>query len=73
MADLPAIPLWTDAYLADCGHLGDAEHGRYLLILMHLWRAPKQRFPNDDDWLARKFGRSADSVRSEIRPLIEEF
>jgi uncharacterized protein YdaU (DUF1376 family) len=73
MADYPALPLWTDAYLADCGHLDDAEHGRYLLILMAMWRAPGQRLPNDDEWLARKFKRSVERVKSELRPLIAEF
>jgi len=73
MAEFPAMPLWTDAYLADCGHLDDAEHGRYFLIMVHLWRSPKQRFPNDDLWLARKFRRSVDAVKTQIRPLINEF
>ncbi len=73
MAKFPAMPLWTDAYLADCGHLNDAETGRYLMILIHLWRAPGQRFPNNDAWLARKFRRSVDDVRTQLRPLIEEF
>ena len=73
MAKFPAMPLWTDAYLADCGHLDDAETGRYLLMLIHLWRAPRQRFPNDDAWLARKFRRSVEDVQSQIRPLISEF
>jgi len=73
MAEFPAMPLWIDAYLADCGHLDDAEHGRYMMILMLLWRAPKQRFPNDDNWLARKFRRTEDAVRLQLRPLITEF
>jgi uncharacterized protein YdaU (DUF1376 family) len=73
MADFPALPLWTDAYLADCDHLTDAEHGRYVLMLMHMWRAPKRRFPNDDVWLARKFRRSLEAVQTELRPLIREF
>ncbi len=73
MAKFPAMPLWTDAYLADCGHLDDPETGRYLMILILLWRAPKQRFPNDDVWLARKFRRSVEDVKTQIRPLISEF
>lgn len=73
MAEFPAMPLFTDAYLADCDHLTDAEHGRYLMMLIQIWRAPGQRFPNDDAWLARKFRRSVDAVRDELRPLIQEF
>lgn len=73
MAQFPALPLWTDAYLADCGHLTDAEHGRYLMILVAMWRAPNCRIPNDDEWLARKFRRTIDAVKTELRPIINEF
>lgn len=73
MAELPFFPLAIDAYLADCGHLTDAEHGRYLLILMELWRAPHCRLPNDDAWLARRFRRTVEAVQSELRPLLAEF
>lgn len=73
MAEFPALPLWTDAYLADCDHLTEVEHGRYLLLLMHMWRAPNRRFPNDDQWLARKFRRPVEAVQSELRPLLAEF
>lgn len=73
MAELPFFPLAVDAYLADCSHLEDGEHGRYLLLLMYLWRAPQQRLPNDDEWLARKFRRPVELVKSELRPLIAEF
>jgi uncharacterized protein YdaU (DUF1376 family) len=73
VAQFPALPLFTDSYLADCSHLSDKEHGRYLQILIHLWRAPNQRFPNDDQWLARKFHRPVERVISELRPLIVEF
>lgn len=73
MAELPCLPFWTDAYLGDCAHLSDAEHGRYLLLLIAMWRAPKQRLPNDDEWLSRKFSRSVERIVSEFRPLITEF
>ena len=73
MAEYPALPLWTDAYLADCGYLSDAEHGRYLLLLMAMWRSPDCRLPNDDQWLARKFRRPVEDIQSQFRPLIIEF
>lgn len=73
MAEFPALPLFTDAYLADCSHLDDAEHGRYLLLLMLMWRTPKFKIPNDDDWIARHMRRSVERVQAEIRPLIAEF
>lgn len=73
MADYPALPLWTDAYLADTRHLSDAEHGRYLLLLMDMWRSPGCRFPNDPAWLARKFRRTVEALEAEIMPLLREF
>lgn len=73
MTKLPFFPLAIEAYLADCGHLTDAEHGRYLRLLMEMWRAPQQRLPNDDAWLARRFSRTVEAVRAELRPLIQEF
>lgn len=73
MAELPFFPLATDAFLADTDHLDDAERGRYVSILIALWRAPQQRLPNDDEWLARKFKRPVEDVVAQLRPLIAEF
>jgi uncharacterized protein YdaU (DUF1376 family) len=73
MAEFPALPLWTDAYMGDCAHLSDAEHGRYLRLLMVIWRAPGCKIPNNDEWLARKFNRSVEEVQSQLRPLVREF
>jgi len=73
MAEFPALPIWTDAYLADCSHLTDAEHGIYLQILMLIWRSPNCQIPDDDEWIARKFRRDANAVRTHIRPLMREF
>ena len=73
MAAFPSLPLFTDAYLADAGHLTDAEHGRYFLLLMQMWRTPECRLPNDDEWLARRFRRTVEQVRADLRPIISEF
>ena len=73
MPDLPSLPLWVDAYIADTDHLSDAEHGRYLCLLMLMWRLPGCRIPNDDEWIARRFRRSVEAVKSELRPIIAEF
>ncbi len=73
MAEMPFFPLATDAFLADTDHLSDEETGRYVRLLIALWRAPQQRLPNDDAWLARKFKRTPEEVAAELRPLIVEF
>jgi len=53
MADFPALPLWTDAYLADTGDLSEREHGCYLILLMIAWRRPDCALPNDLKWMHR--------------------
>jgi uncharacterized protein YdaU (DUF1376 family) len=73
MADFPSMPLFCEPLLADTEHLTDAEMGIYMRMLTRMWLAAGQRFPNNDAWFARKFRRTEDQVRSEIRPLIAEF
>jgi uncharacterized protein YdaU (DUF1376 family) len=53
MADFPALPLFTDAFLADTGHLDATETGAYLSLLMAAWRSPGCRLPDDPVRLAR--------------------
>lgn len=49
MAEFPALPLFTDAYLADtAGTLSGEEHGVYLIMLMVAWRDPECRISRDD-------------------------
>jgi uncharacterized protein YdaU (DUF1376 family) len=73
VAEFPALPLWTDAYLADCQHLTRTEHGTYLLILLHMWRAPEGKIPNDNAWLAKRLRCTLEEIANEVRPLIVEF
>jgi uncharacterized protein YdaU (DUF1376 family) len=73
LAEFPALPLFTDAYLADTEHLSDAEHGIYLKILMIMWRSPNCRLPNDDKWLARRLRKTVAEVEKQVRPIIDEF
>jgi uncharacterized protein YdaU (DUF1376 family) len=53
MAEFPALPLWTDAYLADTADLDAREHGCYLILLMIAWRRPDCALPNDLKWMHR--------------------
>ena len=71
MAEFPSLPLWTDAYLADCGHLTTIEHGAYLLLLMTMWRAGG-KLPNDDKQLAR-FARLTPKQWERIKPSLWGF
>lgn len=73
MAEFPALPIWTDAYMLDCGHLSDVEHGRYFLLLMLIWRSPQCRIPNEVEWIARKMRRNVGACETEVMPLIKEF
>lgn len=72
MAEFPAMPLWTDAYLADTTHLTTLEHGAYMLLLMAMWRAPGQRLPAEDVKLAR-FARLTIGQWRRIAPTLMEF
>lgn len=71
MAEFPAFPLWTDAYLADTHHLTTIEHGAYLLLLVAMWRS-NGTLPNDDRQLA-KFARLGSNQWQRIKPAIMPF
>jgi uncharacterized protein YdaU (DUF1376 family) len=69
MAEFPALPLFTDAIIADCAHLSDTEFGLYLRILMLMWRSPECRIPHDEAWIGRKLQRDY----AMALPLLNEF
>ena len=66
----PWMPLYIADYLADTAHLSAAEHGAYLLLIMHYWR--KGGLPDDDAQLAR-IARMSPEEWSKVRPIIEAF
>lgn len=53
MAQFPALPIWTDAYLGDTRHLTAAQHGAYFLLLITAWRTHDCALPNDDALLSK--------------------
>ena len=72
MAAFPAMPLFTDAYLADTRHLTTEEHGAYLLLLMCAWRSRRCALADEDKALARIAGLTPARWR-RMRPTLEAF
>lgn len=72
MAEFPALPLWTDAYIGDTAHLTNEEHGVYLRLLMFAWRSPECCLPDDDRRLAIMTGLTDKKWRA-LRPVIAAF
>ena len=72
VAEFPALPLWTDAYLADTQHLTNEEHGVYLRLLMFAWRTSDCSLPVDDRRLATMVGVTA-KVWARLKPVVMSF
>lgn len=72
MALYPALPLFTDAYLADTRHLTTEEHGAYLLLLMCAWRSADCALEDNDKTLARIAGLSPTKWR-RLKPALAQF
>lgn len=53
MAEFPALPIFTDAFIADTVHLTAAQTGAYFMLLMVAWRTSDCCLPNDDNQLCR--------------------
>jgi uncharacterized protein YdaU (DUF1376 family) len=73
MAKYPGLLLWTDAWIADTYHLTVELRGVYMDLLILMWRTSGCRVPNDDKWLARHLGYTADQITNLVRPIITEF
>jgi uncharacterized protein YdaU (DUF1376 family) len=72
MADFPALPLLTDAYIADTQHLTNEEHGVYLRLLMFAWRTRDCSLPDDDKRLALMVGATAKKW-ARLKPVVMAF
>lgn len=73
MAEFPALPLFTDAITADCSHLSDEEFGRYVRLLILMWRSPQCRVPDDPTWLSKRLRVDALAYQLHIHPILQEF
>jgi len=72
MSSFPSLPLFTDAFLADTGHLSAQETGAYLLLLMMAWRLPECHLPDDDAKLSR-WARLDRRTWLKVKPVVMEF
>jgi uncharacterized protein YdaU (DUF1376 family) len=72
MSSFPSLPLFTDAFLADTGHLSAQETGAYVLLLMMAWRLPDCRLPDDDAKLCR-WARLDRRTWLRLKPVVMEF
>jgi uncharacterized protein YdaU (DUF1376 family) len=66
----PWMPLYVGDYLGDTGHLTTAQHGAYLLLMMHYWR--KGELPDDDRQLA-KITKLTPKTWCRFRPVLQQF
>lgn len=68
MAELPILPLATDALLADTSHMSAEQFGAYVRLLLVAWRHGA-RLRNDPAELAQIAGVSPEHWR-EIAPVV---
>jgi uncharacterized protein YdaU (DUF1376 family) len=66
----PWMPLYVGDYLGDTGHLTTAQHGAYLLLMMHYWR--KGELPDDDRQLS-KITKLPLRTWGDYRPVLQQF
>ena len=66
----PWMPLYVGDYLGDTGHLTTAQHGAYLLLMMHYWR--KGELPDGDRQLS-KITKLPLKTWCEYRPTLQDF
>jgi uncharacterized protein YdaU (DUF1376 family) len=64
------MPFYVGDYRADTQHLSPAQHGAYMLLIMHYWQ--HGGLPDDDEQLARIVGMTAAEWRKN-RPVIRAF
>src|SRR5438309_1782121 len=73
MAEFPALPIFTDALIADTQHLSEEEIGAYLRLLMLEWRTANCKLPADAAWHMRRLNVDEGKYNRLYRPLLTEF
>ena len=48
-------------------------HGIYLHALFLTWDSPRCQLPNDDKWLALRFGCSAEDFEKYVKPVLQTY
>jgi len=73
MSKFPSLPLFTDAFIADTGHLTAQETGAYLMLLMMAWRLGDDCSLPDDDQKLAKWARVDGRTWNRIKPTVMSF
>src|SRR5574343_1632377 len=73
MAEFPALPLFTDALLADTEHLENEEFGAYIRLLILIWRNANCQIPADPSWQMRRLRTNEQEYNRLYKPLVKEF
>lgn len=73
IAEFPALPLFTDALVADTDHLTNEEFGAYIRLLMIVWRNANCRVPADANWLMRRLRVNSSEYNRLYQPIINDF
>jgi uncharacterized protein YdaU (DUF1376 family) len=72
MAEFPALPLWTDAWVADTHHLTHAQRGAFMDLLILMWRTPGCSVPDDDAWIMAHLPMLEADFYRDLKPLIND-
>lgn len=73
MAEFPALPLFTDALIADTEHLTNEEFGAYIRLLIIIWRNANCQIPADAEWHMRRLKVNSQEYSRLYKPLLQEF
>jgi uncharacterized protein YdaU (DUF1376 family) len=71
MSKRPWMPLYIGDYLGDTAHLTTAQHGAYLLLIMHYWK--HGGLPKSERALARIAKVTPEWWKRGYRPIMQQF